>query len=108
VILNPVSLYNGFLILFCWTYFLVVTMPSLRVAAAALLTSSALANSIHIQRNAVSVVVDSETLQAGITQEILKKRAEQLYELARASEEEYGHPTRAIGTPGTLFAVKRS
>lgn len=74
-------------------------MASLRVAAAALFASSALASVLNVPRS-VGEVVDTEALQAAVTKDALRKRAEELYEIAKASEAEYGHPTRAIGTAG--------
>lgn len=44
--------------------------------------------------------VDSENLQELLSQKALKNRAEKLYEIAKLSEEGYGHPTRVIGSPG--------
>lgn len=44
--------------------------------------------------------VDSEKLQATISTEALKERAEKLYAIAQKSEKKYGHPTRVIGSPG--------
>jgi hypothetical protein len=75
-------------------------MASIRVAAAALLASSTFASVLKFPRQTAGEVVDTEALQATITQEALKKRAEELFEIAKASEEEFGHPTRAIGTAG--------
>ena len=46
------------------------------------------------------LLVDSDALQATISGQNLHKRAEQLYEAAKLSEEEYGHPTRVIGSEG--------
>ena len=46
-------------------------------------------------------VVDSKGLQDTIKAENLKARAEKLFEAAQLSEEEYGHPTRVIGSAGT-------
>lgn len=44
--------------------------------------------------------VDSEKLQSLIDEENLRLRAETLYEIAKSSEKEYGHPTRVIGSKG--------
>lgn len=46
--------------------------------------------------------IDSEALQNKISVERLQKRAEDLYEIAKTSEEEFNRPTRAIGTQGKL------
>ncbi|KAJ2992693.1 hypothetical protein NUW58_g2085 [Xylaria curta] len=46
------------------------------------------------------LLVDTESLQARISIESLVKHAEALYELAKSSEEEFGHPTRVIGSEG--------
>ncbi|KAF4119374.1 hypothetical protein GMORB2_4893 [Geosmithia morbida] len=56
-------------------------------------------------------LVDSETLQDRISASALEERAQILYDIARRSEEDYGHPTRVIGSPGhtgTLDYVQRS
>ena len=45
-------------------------------------------------------LVSSEALEAQITEENLRKRAEQLYEIAQEGVEEYNHPTRVIGSEG--------
>ncbi|KAI1365606.1 peptidase family M28 [Xylaria arbuscula] len=45
-------------------------------------------------------LVDTEALQARIKIDSLQKRAEALYEIAKSSEEEFGHPTRVIGSEG--------
>lgn len=47
-------------------------------------------------------LVDTEALQALISADALKKRAGILYNIAEKSEEEYGHPTRVIGSTGEL------
>ncbi|RDA92024.1 hypothetical protein CP533_0997 [Ophiocordyceps camponoti-saundersi (nom. inval.)] len=44
--------------------------------------------------------VDPQELQDSISAENLKRRAEDLYEIAKRSEEDWGHPTRVIGSPG--------
>jgi aminopeptidase Y len=45
-------------------------------------------------------LVDSEALQASISAHNLEKRAVALYDIARLGEEDYGHPTRVIGSDG--------
>ncbi|KAI0399686.1 peptidase family M28 [Xylaria palmicola] len=45
-------------------------------------------------------LVDTEALQARISIERLFKHAEALYDIAKLSEDEFGHPTRVIGSPG--------
>lgn len=45
-------------------------------------------------------MVDTEKLQESITAEALKERAETLYNISQASIDQYGHPTRVIGSPG--------
>lgn len=47
-------------------------------------------------------VVSSQALQDAIDIKALEKRAEKLYELAKLSEDDYGHPTRVIGSKGKL------
>ena len=76
-------------------------MPS-RLVAAALFASTAIASLAVKVPRADGEVVDSEKLQASITQDLLKTRAEKLFEIAEVSTEELGHPTRAIGTSGEL------
>lgn len=44
--------------------------------------------------------VSSEAIQKLITAAGLKKRAEDLYEIAKKSLDEYNHPTRVIGSEG--------
>ncbi|EGV60244.1 Aminopeptidase Y [Yamadazyma tenuis] len=44
--------------------------------------------------------IDSDSLQALISEEALLKKAKKLYELAERSTEKYGHPTRVIDSPG--------
>lgn len=44
--------------------------------------------------------IDTEKLQSDITEEGLRERAEKLYSIAKASTDEFGHPTRVIGSPG--------
>lgn len=44
--------------------------------------------------------VDTEKLQASITAEALKERAETLFNISQASVKDYGHPTRVIGSRG--------
>lgn len=45
-------------------------------------------------------LIDSETLQDRITAEALEQRAQVLYDIAKKGTEEYGHPTRVIGSEG--------
>ncbi|KAI2629395.1 peptidase family M28 [Xylaria nigripes] len=45
-------------------------------------------------------LIDTELLQARITTKNLINRANVLYGLAKSSEDEFGHPTRVIGSPG--------
>lgn len=45
-------------------------------------------------------LVDTESLQARISVESLLKHANALYDIAKSSEEEFGHPTRVIGSEG--------
>ncbi|KAI0450117.1 peptidase family M28 [Xylaria acuta] len=45
-------------------------------------------------------LVDTESLQSHISTESLFEHANALYELAKSSEEEFGHPTRVIGSEG--------
>ncbi|KAI0423539.1 peptidase family M28 [Xylaria sp. FL1042] len=45
-------------------------------------------------------LIDTELLQARINTENLLNRAEVLYDFAKSSEEQFGHPTRVIGSEG--------
>ncbi|KAH3660339.1 hypothetical protein OGAPHI_006925 [Ogataea philodendri] len=54
--------------------------------------------------------VDTAALQALITEEALRERAETLYEIATKSEKKFGHPTRVIGSKGhwsTIDYIKK-
>jgi aminopeptidase Y len=51
-------------------------------------------------------LVDSEALQARISSTSLGKHANALYEIAKRSEDEYGHPTRVIGSEGHKGTLK--
>lgn len=46
-------------------------------------------------------LVDTDELQGRIDVKNLWTRAERLYEIAKLGEEEFGHPTRVIGSKGT-------
>jgi aminopeptidase Y len=48
----------------------------------------------------------TEALQARIHSKSLWKRAEKLYQLAEKSTEDYGHPTRVIGSKGRLCSFQ--
>lgn len=45
-------------------------------------------------------LIDTKALQDTIKAENLEKRAKDFYKLAKLGEEEYGHPTRVIGSEG--------
>lgn len=45
-------------------------------------------------------LIDTELLQASISIESLLEHAEALYDIAKSSEDEFGHPTRVIGSKG--------
>lgn len=47
-------------------------------------------------------LIDSDALQDLIKPENLLKRAEELYEIAKLSENDWNHPTRVIGSAGRL------
>lgn len=53
-------------------------------------------------------LVDSETLQSKISFHTLESRSKVLYDIAKKAEEEYGHPTRVIGSAGESlkYAIK--
>jgi aminopeptidase Y len=48
-------------------------------------------------------LVDSETLQSKISSHTLESRSKVLYDIAKKGEEEYGHPTRVIGSAGEFL-----
>lgn len=50
--------------------------------------------------NADLPIVDTKVLQASISASNLEKRANALFDIARLGEDEYGHPTRVIGSAG--------
>ncbi|EGW32875.1 uncharacterized protein SPAPADRAFT_60220 [Spathaspora passalidarum NRRL Y-27907] len=50
--------------------------------------------------------IDTEELQALITKHALEHRAKKLFHIAKSSVDEYGHPTRVIGSPGHLNTIK--
>lgn len=47
-------------------------------------------------------LIDTKELQSSIKAGNLETRAKELYEIAKNGEEEYGHPTRVIGSEGEL------
>ncbi|KAL2167497.1 hypothetical protein VTG60DRAFT_1191 [Thermothelomyces hinnuleus] len=51
-------------------------------------------------------LVTSEALQATISIDALFSRAKQLFKIAHLSEDEYGHPTRVIGSKGHLGTLE--
>ncbi|KAG7663177.1 APE3 [[Candida] subhashii] len=50
--------------------------------------------------------IDTDELQSLIGKKGLKKRAKELYKIAKSSVQEYGHPTRVIGSPGHWKTIK--
>lgn len=52
-------------------------------------------------------LVDSWALQNLINKEALKLRAQELYDVAKLSEDEYNRPTRVIGSKGESLASRR-
>ncbi|KAI1421637.1 peptidase family M28 [Xylaria sp. FL1777] len=55
---------------------------------------------LETDRTGTKPLIDTELLQAQISTESLLARAEALYDLAKSSEEQFGHPTRVIGSEG--------
>ncbi|POR32457.1 Peptide hydrolase [Tolypocladium paradoxum] len=55
--------------------------------------------------SADALLVTSEALEERVSIENLQKRAEALYEIARLSTDEHGHPTRVIGSRGHLSTI---
>ncbi|KAI1430918.1 peptidase family M28 [Xylaria sp. CBS 124048] len=60
---------------------------------------------IEADKTGARPLVDTKLLQARITTDSLMERAEALYDIARSSEHEFGHPTRVIGSPGHRLTV---
>jgi aminopeptidase Y len=54
--------------------------------------------------SAPSTPVTSDALQELIDPDKLLRRAEQLFEIAKLGVDEYGHPTRVIGSRGTSYS----
>lgn len=52
-------------------------------------------------------LIDTEALQDSISVDALFKRAEKFYKFAQTSEEDYGHPTRVIGSAGQSTCIKQ-
>lgn len=52
-------------------------------------------------------LIDTEALQDSISVDALFKRAEKFYKFAQSSEEDYGHPTRVIGSAGQSTCIKQ-
>jgi aminopeptidase Y len=48
-------------------------------------------------------LVNSTQLQGHIHSDNLLKRAKELYKIAELGTKEYGHPTRVIGSEGTII-----
>ena len=48
------------------------------------------------------VLVSSEAIQDDISSQKLLDRAKELFEIAKQSIDEYNHPTRVIGSKGSL------
>lgn len=53
-------------------------------------------------------LVNTEALQADIKRKNLLQRAEKLFEIAQLGKKEYNHPTRVIGSDGTIPSSKDS
>lgn len=93
-----------------------MTAKSLLVAATALSGVSALQIPLNVQLPWSSwspssgpsddltglPLIDTKELQHSIKASNLETRAKELYEIAKNGEEEYGHPTRVIGSEGEL------
>ncbi|KAI1268827.1 hypothetical protein F5Y18DRAFT_372659 [Xylariaceae sp. FL1019] len=55
---------------------------------------------LFTDKTASKPLIDTDELQASISIDSLLKRANDLYEIATVSEDQYGHPTRVIGSKG--------
>jgi aminopeptidase Y len=51
-------------------------------------------------------LISTEALQDSIKTENLLARAKDLYKIAKLGEEEYNHPTRVIGSEGTVIPTE--
>lgn len=50
-------------------------------------------------------LISSTALQGRIDPDNLLNRAKELYHIAEAAVDEYGHPTRVIGSPGMFYSL---
>lgn len=50
-------------------------------------------------------LISSTALQDRIDPDRLLNRAKELYHIAEAAVDEYGHPTRVIGSPGMFYSL---
>ena len=100
-------------------FHIAITMAPYSLLAAALVASSATALQIPIHSPPTSweqapvvvstsasdvktnkTTIDTDALQALIKPDNLMSRAKELYGIAKLGEEQYGHPTRVIGSTG--------
>jgi aminopeptidase Y len=74
----------------------------LAVFAASLVDASAVQRPWHTKRTngTDKPLISSKAIEAAITSENLLKRATRLSEIADLSIDDYGHPTRVIGSKG--------
>ncbi|PFH63187.1 hypothetical protein XA68_16626 [Ophiocordyceps unilateralis] len=76
------------------------------LGAAAAAVVSASSSQVPLKSQSGGGWVNPEKLQDSIRAENLKRRAEDLYEMAKRSEEDWGHPTRVIGSPGHMGTLE--
>jgi aminopeptidase Y len=60
---------------------------------------------LEVDKTRGTPLVDTELLQASISIDSLLERAKALYGLAESSEDEFGHPTRVIGSKGKSLSM---
>lgn len=80
-------------------------LARLAVVAAAFVASvhGAASGNAQLPLTGGKKLVHSQRLQDLVVVANLTSRAEALYDIAKLSESEYHHPTRVIGSKGTIF-----
>ncbi|KAF4635132.1 hypothetical protein G7Y89_g2965 [Cudoniella acicularis] len=81
------------------------------ISLSTLAASSAIQHPLHDVSDpqapiSTKALVSSRALQDHITAENLLKRAKHLYEIAKLGTEQYGHPTRVIGSGGHIGTLE--
>ncbi|KAG5981857.1 hypothetical protein E4U54_006537, partial [Claviceps lovelessii] len=81
------------------------SLLALAVGAAAVLVPAPIEAAAGEQHVSPAPLVSTEALQGSVKMQHLWARAEKLYEIAKRSVAEYGHPTRVVGSQGHLGTV---